>query len=245
MRRSRLPDAERNSRHRLSGCRQNIFRAHENILDEGRGNDAQGDFAVDAAEGEVVDFVAERWNVGALGGVDIDGEDILSVEIEVRRQVEGERRVATFVFAELGAVDPDGGGGHHAFEVDEDVLASGFRGKLEAATVERDELVGLLVEAVPREPDVGVRDGDAVEAASRRNLCRARLRLRCDCSASCGSWAARGVRRSKDSIARWYSRERKVRARHRRELFLFALRIRVDPMSVCSPWNIFLPYNVD
>ena len=62
-----------------------------------------------------------------------------------------------------GAVDPDSGGGHHAFEVDEDALASRFRRKLEAAAIERDELVGLLVEAVPRQRDVGVRDHDAIE----------------------------------------------------------------------------------
>ena len=66
-----------------------------------RGHNAQRNFAVDAAESEVVDLVAERRYVGALAGIDVDGKDILSIEIEMRRQVEGERSVSTFVFAEL------------------------------------------------------------------------------------------------------------------------------------------------
>ena len=64
--------------------REHILRPHEDVLDECRGHNSQGNLAVDAAEGEIVDFVSEGWNVGALGGVDIDGEYVFSVEIEVR-----------------------------------------------------------------------------------------------------------------------------------------------------------------
>ena len=62
------------------------------------------------------------------------------------------------------AVDPDGGCGHHAFEIDEDALASRFRRQLEAATVERDELVGLLVKAVPWEAGRSCAGSRLVEA---------------------------------------------------------------------------------
>ena len=144
--------------------RKNIFWTNENILDECRGHYTQGNFPVDAAEGEVVDLVAEGGNVGAFAGIDVDRKDVLSVEIEMRRQVEGERSVSTFVFAELGAVDPDSGGGHHAFEVDEDVLASGLRRQPETTTIKRDELVSLLVKAMPRQLYVGMRNRDAIEA---------------------------------------------------------------------------------
>ena len=45
----------------------------------------------------------------------------------MRRQLEGERRVAAFVFAEALAIDPDRGGGHDSFEVDKDPVAARFR----------------------------------------------------------------------------------------------------------------------
>ena len=156
------------------------------------GNDAQRNFAVDAAEGEIVDLVAERRNVGAFGGIDIDGEHIFSVEIEMRGQVEGERSVAAFVFAELGAVDPDSGGGHHAFKVDEDMFASGLRGQLEMAAVNRDELVSLLVEAVPRQLERWYAESRRDRSRSRRNSCHARLHYIASCSANCDSWETQG-----------------------------------------------------
>ena len=78
---------------------QHVLWFRENIVDVGGGNDAEPDFAIDAAEGEVVDLIAEGRNVVALGGVEIDGQDIFAVEIDVRSQVERKRRVAAFVFA--------------------------------------------------------------------------------------------------------------------------------------------------
>src|SRR5262249_18476635 len=142
---------------------ENVLGLGENVFDEGAGNDAEPDFAIDAAEGQVVDLVAERRDVGALGGVEIDGENIFTGKVDVRGEMEGERRVAAFVFAELGAVDPDGGGGHGAFEIDEDVFAARFGGELEFAAVERDEFVALVIETVPGELRVGVRNHDAFE----------------------------------------------------------------------------------
>ena len=78
-------------------------------------------------------------------------------------EFEGEGREAALVFAEARAVDPDRGGGHYAFEVDEDALAARFGGQLEAAAIDRDELIGFLVEAVPGQRDVGVRNDHALE----------------------------------------------------------------------------------
>ncbi len=70
---------------------------------------------------------------------------------------------AAFVFAEGDAVDPDGGGGHGAFEVDEDAVAFCGGGRFEAAAIGGDELVDLVVEAVPGQLDVGVGNDDGFE----------------------------------------------------------------------------------
>ena len=53
----------------------------QNVVDPGGGNDTQSDFAIDAAEGEVVDHVAERRNVGALGRVKLDDEDVVAAGV--------------------------------------------------------------------------------------------------------------------------------------------------------------------
>src|SRR3981189_488740 len=90
---------------------EDIFGPGKDILDKGAGNDAQRNFAVDAAESEVVDLGAEGWDVRTLCGVDLNGEHIFSIEIKVRCEIERERRVAAFVFAEARAINPDSGGG--------------------------------------------------------------------------------------------------------------------------------------
>ena len=106
---------------------EHILGAGEDVVDVGGGDDAQRDFAIDAAEGQVVDLVAEGRNVGALGGVDLDDENILGVGMKVIGEVEGEGSESAFVLAEGNAIDPDGGCGHDAFEVYEDALARGLR----------------------------------------------------------------------------------------------------------------------
>src|ERR1700722_9511993 len=83
-----------------------IFRLCENVLDERSRHDTQGDLAIDPAEGEVIDLVPEWRNVAPLRRIDVNRQDILAVEIDVRRQVEREWRVATLVFTELLAIDP-------------------------------------------------------------------------------------------------------------------------------------------
>ena len=128
---------------------EHVFGLGENIFYEGLRDDAQGDFAVDAAEGEVIDLIAEGRNVGALGGIDFHCENVVAVEINVRRKFKREGREATLVFAQAHAVQPDGGGGHHAFKVDEDTLAARGGGQAEAAAIDGDELIGFFVDAVP------------------------------------------------------------------------------------------------
>ena len=47
-----------------------------NILDKDLRDQAQGDLAIDAAEGQVVDLVAEGRDVLAFGRIDLDGEQV-------------------------------------------------------------------------------------------------------------------------------------------------------------------------
>ena len=91
-----------------------------------------------------------------------NGQDVGGVGLQVRRQLEGEGRVAAAIFAELVAVDGDGGCGHDAGKVHENA-AAGLRRQLEVAAIDGDELEILFVETVPGEDLVGVRDGDALE----------------------------------------------------------------------------------
>ena len=165
--------------------RENIFGPHKNVFDKCRWNYAQSDFAIDATEREIVDLISKWWNVGTLRGVDIDGQQVFPIKVDVWSQIEREWGVATFVFSETRAVNPDGGCGHHAFEIDEDVLATRFWRELEAAAVERHKLVRLLVKAMPRQPDISMWNDDAVKSRNRRILLRVRLPLHFGCSATC------------------------------------------------------------
>src|ERR1700682_2255061 len=58
------------------------------ILDKRGGNNAKRYFAVNAAKSEIVDFVTEGRNVGALTGVDIDRQDVLALKVEVSSEFE-------------------------------------------------------------------------------------------------------------------------------------------------------------
>ena len=142
---------------------EHVLGLGKNVFDENARNHAQRNLAVDAAEGEVINLVAKRRDVRALAGVDIHGQHVVAIRIEVGRKVKAEGRVAASIFAEARAIDPHRRSGHDAFKIDEHVLAGRFRRKLEAAAVERSKLVGLFVKAVPGEPHVGVRNHDALE----------------------------------------------------------------------------------
>jgi hypothetical protein len=84
-----------------------VHRLGEHVLDKHRRHDAQRDFAIDAAEGQVVDVLAEGRDIGPFGGIHLDGQDVGRVRLQVRRQIEGEGCVAAAILAELVAVDGD------------------------------------------------------------------------------------------------------------------------------------------
>src|SRR5205814_646185 len=83
-------------------------------------------------ESEVVNFISERRNVWPFAGINIDGKHVLAVEIQMRREVERERRVTSLVFPQTRTVDPDGRGGHYSLEVHRNVLATRLGGQLES-----------------------------------------------------------------------------------------------------------------
>src|SRR5882724_7998181 len=58
---------------------QHVFRLGENILNKRRRHDAERDFTVNTAEGQVVNLIPERWDVRPLTGVNIHDEYVLSV----------------------------------------------------------------------------------------------------------------------------------------------------------------------
>src|SRR5690242_4427417 len=144
---------------------QYVLRGGENILKKCLGNNAQRDFAIDATEGEVVDLVAEGRNIATLGRVHLDSEYVVAARVQdgPRSQFEAKRRVAALVFSELVAIQVDGRGSHHAFEIDKNALAHGRLGQLEVATIGRDKCVVVLAEAVPRQLDIGVGNYDALK----------------------------------------------------------------------------------
>ncbi len=130
------------------------------VVDKRRRNDAQLDVAVDAAEGQVVDSESEGRDVRALPRIQFHGDHVVAIVLQMRGQLEAERRVAALVLFELVAVDRDGGGGHGSAEIQEDALAlpAGHGPKVPA--VGGDELKLRFVETVPGQADVGVRQGD-------------------------------------------------------------------------------------
>src|SRR3954471_4511042 len=58
---------------------ENALRSRENVLQEDVGNDSQLHLTIHAAEGEVVDLVAKGRDVGALGGIHVDHQNILAI----------------------------------------------------------------------------------------------------------------------------------------------------------------------
>ena len=136
----------------------------KDIFDKCFRNDTQRNLAVDATEREVVDLIAKRRDIRPLARVHVHRQHVLPIEIEVRRQIEGKRRVAALVFAKTHAIDPHCGSGHHAFKIDKDVMAGGFRRQPEAPPIDGDEFIQLFVKAMPRKTDVRVRHDNALES---------------------------------------------------------------------------------
>ncbi len=84
----------------------------------------------------------------------------------------------------IHAVDPDRGGGHDPFEIDEHVLAASLGGQFETAPIDRHEFVGLVVKAVPGQANIGVGNYDAIECGIVKLAAVGALRETSCCSAS-------------------------------------------------------------
>src|SRR3984885_7260078 len=50
---------------------QHIFRFRKNVLDVSPWDNAQPDFAINSAEGQIINFISERWNIRTLPGIQI------------------------------------------------------------------------------------------------------------------------------------------------------------------------------
>src|SRR5208283_2213942 len=127
---------------------EHIFRFGEDVFDKSGGNDTQRDIAVDATEGEVVNLMPERRNVRAFGRVNLNGQHVVGVKIEMRRQFKRERCVSSLVFAEANSIQPNRGSRHYPFEIDEDMPATRWGREFEVTAIHRHEFVVLIVKAV-------------------------------------------------------------------------------------------------
>src|ERR1700722_7738820 len=135
---------------------QYIFRLRKNVLDVGPWDNAQPDFAINSAKCQIINFISERRNIRTLAGIQIYRQHIVTVKIEMRRQLKRKWRISALVFSESRTVNPNSRGGHRSFKVDKHMLAARFRGQLEMTPVAGNEFVSLLVETVPGQTNVGV-----------------------------------------------------------------------------------------
>ncbi len=142
---------------------QHVARTSKDIVNPGVGHNAQRNLAIDAAKGHVIDLVAERRNIRALSGVKLHAQHVVAIEMQMLSQLEGERCVSSLVFAQARAVDPNRGGGHGALEIDEDPLSACAGRQSKAASPGGDELVILVVEAMPGKTRIAVRQHHAAE----------------------------------------------------------------------------------
>ena len=79
------------------------------------------------------------------------------------REFEREGCKAALVLAKERAIDPDSCRRHGTFEINEDALACGRLRQLEATPIGGDEFVILVVEVVPGQADVSMRNDDALK----------------------------------------------------------------------------------
>ena len=128
------------------------------IFDEDLRNRSDLHFSIDPPKRQIVDQAAERRDVASLGRVNDDGENVISVLLDMLRQLERERCVPAFVFAKLNAVDKDSRGRHHSCEIDEDPVIRQSGGKTEMTSIYRNECIFLLVEPACRQHLVRMRD---------------------------------------------------------------------------------------
>jgi hypothetical protein len=142
---------------------EHAFGLRKNILDKCCWNDAPPDFSIDPSKSQIVDLIAKRRDVRPLRRVHIHRQHIFSAEIDVRRQIKRKRRIAALVLAEAHAIDLNGRGGHHSFEIDENTLATRLGWQTKTSSVDGPKLTLLFVEAVPGQPYICVRNSDALK----------------------------------------------------------------------------------
>ena len=75
----------------------------------------------------------------------------------MRRKLERKRRITSFIYVQLLAVDPDRGSRHHPFKINENLLALGFFGQAKAAPVQGHELVLFFIKTMPGQAHVRMR----------------------------------------------------------------------------------------
>jgi hypothetical protein len=141
-----------------------------NVLDINLRNDSQPNLAVDTPKREVIDFIPKRRYVFPLGGIDVQRKHI-SGRRQVLSEFETEGSIATAILSKTLAVAPDSGSQHHAFKVDKDPLVIRTRRQVERTPIRGDELIIAVIEAVPWQDNIRVRDCDA----SKPGIIEARL----------------------------------------------------------------------
>ncbi len=92
-------------------------------------------------------------------------------------QLKRKWREPALIFAQRNAVDPDGRGRHRSFKVKENTLAFQGPRRFEASAVSRNKLVGLVVEAMPWQEHVGVRNDSLLESRIIKFDCFGSLHL--------------------------------------------------------------------
>src|ERR1035441_10327167 len=102
---------------------ERTHRFRVDILNKRLWRHAQLDIAINAAERQIVDVAAERWDVTALSRIQFNPKQIVTAEIKVRRDFEREGCVSAFVFGKLVAVHGHRQGGHRASEINKNPLA--------------------------------------------------------------------------------------------------------------------------
>ena len=145
-----------------------IDRSSDHVFDIERGNNPKIDLAINPAKGQIVDLVAEGRNIVTLGRVHMHSENIVPSPIHMLRQLKGERSITTLVLAELLPVDPYRRSRHRPFEIDKNPLTSLRTWQLEMPAVRRNELILLIIEGVPWQRLIRVRNHNARERPYRR-----------------------------------------------------------------------------
>src|SRR3979411_279952 len=89
---SRCPPGEKTVDVKRWFAAQNVLGSGEYVVEVDRGNDPQSDFAIDAAEGQIVDFVAKGRDIGAFRRVELYHEEVIAIRPKVTGQLKGKWR---------------------------------------------------------------------------------------------------------------------------------------------------------